>query len=155
MKTNRSAFTQTITFLLTIGVPVAGFVFTTINHAAVAAPLPATPPITSPVTPTPLPTGKPRRNSAPAFETRVLPIASVKKQYITTVSAFDKDGDIVKVTLSGLPSGLTVDCTSSGNASVCTIKGIPAQKGVYQITATATDTNGLSSLRTFHLIVTK
>ena len=69
----------------------------------------------------------------------------------------DPDGDTFAFSAAGLPSGLTIDPASgliSGNLTNNASVGGPLFNGVYDITVTATDSQGATVSKTFSYIVT-
>ncbi len=59
----------------------------------------------------------------------------------------DPDGDTLSYSVSGLPAGLSIDMTTgliTGTTAADASQGGPANDGVYSVTVTATDPDGLS-----------
>lgn len=116
--------------------------------------------------PTPQPTPI-AQNSIPVIQTRLIsPIAFVGRSYRTTLTASDKDvRDILVPTITGLPFGLTYECTgsrpagaatSTGQRLSCIIYGTPTASGNYNITFTVSDQRpGGRVSRSYRIFVTR
>lgn len=116
---------------------------------------------------TPTPTVKPTAtptliiNKAPVFITsNILPILTKGIYYSTKISAYDVNTtDILKMTASGLPKGLSLsNCTNSIANSrkeiACNLLGTSSVSPAnYSIVITVTDSKGLSVKKTFTLTI--
>lgn len=72
---------------------------------------------------------------------------------IQTADAFDDpDGDTLSYSAAGLPTGLTIDANTgeiTGTLDNSASQGGPGGDGVYSVTVTATDPDGLTATQTF------
>lgn len=140
-------------FISTVLIP-GGIILGTKTNVLAYAVLPATPPTppTPPITITPTPklkpTPKPRPNLPPIITTRALKVGKQGKRYTAWVVAYDRNPqDFLRISISGLPTGLTQGvCMSQVDRSKvtlrCPISGIPQTAGTYTVMVTANDGSG-------------
>lgn len=132
-----------------------------------------TPTPTPTLTPTPTPKGGKRPTPTPtpgafapmaipgglSFQTTTLPQASVGSAYNAPVTATSSVlSDTLAMSVTGLPSGLTLGSCSttnsfSGTTISCVVSGTPVQKGNYALVFTVTNNAGGSATTTLKLQV--
>jgi len=95
---------------------------------------------------------KPGRS--PQLLTKNLPDARITEDYQAEITAVDADtADVVSLTITGLPSGLSLESCSGTNTTTCLISGVPTTRGAYSLTATAVDQYGGSAVKRYTLQV--
>src|SRR3989339_39351 len=114
---------------------------------------PTPPPISTPSVITPTTVG----NVSPQITTTSLPMAFAGKPYSATMDATDANiTDVLSLTATGLPTGLTLgSCASITNSGqiTCTITGTATVIKSYNVLITATDNQGGSISKYFPLSV--
>lgn len=113
--------------------------------------------------PTPSPTPTPAvTNTAPQISTTSLPPAFFNRTYTAQIGGNDVNvNDILKMNVSGLPSGLSWgSCTTSTSSTTpssitCYISGKPKKTGTYSVFLTVTDSKGATGQATLTLNVYK
>lgn len=120
------------------------------------------PTVTPTLVPTPSVSPTPKPNSAPKIVTTKLPTGYLNNKYNATITATDSDNDVISMTITGLPRGITrgpcafTTTNASGISEInCYIQGTPRAAGTYTISVVATDNRGGVTKQVFKLPISR